>query len=242
MGSDDLGSDKNEIPIQTVYVREFYIDAFPVTNIEFKLFLDKNPKWKTSKLMDGFTMRKYRDSDYLKTWDRNKFPAGKEDHPVTWVSWYAAMAYAQWLGKRLPTEAEWEKAARGGLDGEKYPWGNSLDKSLANYGINLGSTTPIRHYPPNNYGIYDMVGNVNEWCLDNREPDLYQSSQGINHVMDDTIQNIVKAYTNIRKKRIVRGGSWHTAVKDLRISYRKDLPPTTTASVTGFRCVKPTNK
>ena len=242
MGSDDLGSNKNEIPVQTVYVEEFYIDAFPVTNIDFKLFLDKNPKWKTSILMDGFTMRKYRDSYYLKTWDRNKFPAGKEEHPVTWVSWYAAMAYAQWLGRRLPTEAEWEKAARGGLDGEKFPWGNSIDKSLANYGINLGSTTPIRHYPPNNYGVYDMVGNVAEWCLDNREPDLYQSSQGINHIMDDTIEDIVQRYTNIRKKRIVRGGSWHTAGKDLQISYREDLHPKSTASVTGFRCVKPTNK
>ena len=242
MGSDDFHSDKNEKPVHTVYVDAFYIDTFPVTNLQYKLFLDANPQWKIPKVIDIYRMRKYRDTDYLKTWVRNKYPTGKEDHPVTWVSWYAAMAYAQWLGKRLPTETEWEKAARGGLVGKQYPWGNSIDKSDANFGINIGETTSIGSYPANNYEVYDMVGNVSEWCLDSWNDSFYQYSPNINPVAGGSIERIIDSYTELRKKRVLRGGSWYSDAKDLRISCRYGLAPRKTLSVVGFRCVKPINQ
>ena len=93
------------------------------------------------------------------------YPPGKDDHPVTQVSWYAAMAYAESVGKRLPTEAEWERAARGGLNGKHYSWGNVEDLANADEYINAEDSLPSGLTPANNYGLYDMCGNVWEWCL-----------------------------------------------------------------------------
>ena len=230
--------------LQYGYVDAFYIDSFPVTNLQYKLFLDANPQWKKPKIIDIYRMRKFRDTDYLMTWDRNKYPTGKEDHPVTWVSWYAAMAYAQWLGKRLPTEAEWEKAAYGGLVGNIYPWGNSADDSLANYNNNIGETTPIGNYPANNYDVYDMVGNVSEWCLDELGRGLYQSTSqnNPNPIEGESIEDIIESYTESRKQRVLKGGSWYSAINYLRIASRQSSVPWKTESFIGFRCVKPINQ
>ena len=110
------------------------------------------------------------------------FPNGKADHPVTHVSWYAAMAYSQWAGKRLSSEAEWEKAARGGLTGQKYPWGDELNSSMAYCGKEGGVTTSVGQYPPNNYGLHDIVGNVWEWCLDEYVPNVFAITPNRNPV------------------------------------------------------------
>lgn len=171
MGSDDVDASGNEGPVHTVYVDAFYIDKYEVTNAQYKQFIDANPQWQKDRID-----RTLHDGTYLALWNGNDYPPKRASHPVVYVSWYAAIAYAEWAGKRLPTEAEWEKAARGGLTGKKYPWGDDLDSSKANYNHNAKDITPVGSYPPNGYGLYDMAGNVWEWCLDAYSDDFYARS------------------------------------------------------------------
>ncbi len=110
MGSNNGNADPDEQPVHTVHLAAFYIDENEVTNGEFKDFVLANPEWQKEQINE-----KFHDGNYLQDWNGNNFPLGEREHPVRYVSWYAAMAYAVWLDKRLPTEAEWEKAARGGL-------------------------------------------------------------------------------------------------------------------------------
>ena len=173
MGCNDDEANEDEYPVHSVFVDAFLMDKYPVTNVQYQEFLNANPQWrKPPKWYESRKERipcipkKYHDGDYLKDWTRSNYPRKKADHPVTWVSWYAAMAYAQWRGKRLPTEAEWEKAARGGLEGNKYPWGNSIGTTNLNFDLYIGNTTSVGKYPANDYGLFDIAGNVFEWCLD----------------------------------------------------------------------------
>ena len=101
-----------------------------MTNAEYKKFIDANPEWAKG---GNPPIRDAYGASYLSPWNGNNYPEGRGDHPVSYVSWYAAMAYAKWAGKRLPTEAEWAKAARGGLEGKMYPWGDTIDDTKANY-------------------------------------------------------------------------------------------------------------
>ena len=169
------------------------------------------------------------------------YPEGKEDHPVIWVSWYAAMAYAEWAGKRLPTEAEWEFAARGGLADKSYPWGNSIDASKANYNGNVGNTTAVGTYPANDYGLYDMAGNVWEWCLDAYQSDFYRNSPHRNPIAGATrIQNVLSDFRDIETPRVLRGGSLFTERQSVEVSTRAESPPWYADFDLGFRCVKDT--
>ena len=111
-GEFQIGSN-DEQPVRQVYVDAFYMDEREVTNAQYKAFLMENPFWEKESVDPFFTYKAY----YLSDWKGNDYPIGKGNHPVRYVSWYAAMAYAKWTDKRLPTEAEWEYAARGGLDG-----------------------------------------------------------------------------------------------------------------------------
>ena len=191
------------VPTCTADFPNFYIDKYPVTNEQYKKFLDANPQWTKTRID-----RKYCRGSYLKHWNRDNYPNGEDYYPVIHVSWYAAMAYAQWVGKRLPTEAEWEKAARGDL--KKYPWGNTIDSGKANYGFNVHSITPVDAYPPNDYGLYDMVSNVWEWCFDE-----FQTSF-----------------------RALRGGSWSRTTQYGQVTKRNWTIPEATNSDFGFRCAK----
>ena len=232
MGSNDGAN--NERPVHPVSVYSFCMDKYEVTNLEYQKFVLANPGWQKDKI-DG----RFHDGRYLKHWTGNEYPNGKADHPVVYVSWYAAMAYAQWTGKRLPTEAEWEYAARGGLSGKKYPWGDGIDSSKANYDRNVKDTTAVGKYPPNGYGLYDMAGNVWEWCLDDYDPDFYVSSPRNNPLSGaDTVDWVMNHFTNVKTPRVLRGGAWYNDPKGVRVAYRGGLTLTTTYNSYGFRCVK----
>ena len=233
MGSNDAAAYTDEKPVHTVYINAFYIDKYEVTNEEYKRFIDANPWWRKDRILG-----KYHDGDYLMHWIGNRYPYGKGNHPVIWVSWYAAMAYAQWKGKRLPTEAEWEKAARGGLV-NNYLSGSLVNSQTANYDRNVGSTTRVGNYQANSYGLYDMVGNVSEWCLDAYSSSFYANSARRNPVAGGSIYNIVRDFKNLNPSRVLRGGSWSSNANYVRIAYRSSDSPVRTSNTIGFRCVKP---
>ena len=238
MGSDEDDSPEKEKPAHTVYVDGFYIDKYLVTNEQYKKFVDANPQWNNFWMSNfQFIMRKYRDSDYLKNWFKGKYPTGKDDHPINWISWHAAMAYSQWVGKRLPTEAEWEKAARAGFVGNKFPWGNAIFTENANFNKRVGETTPVGKYPANRYGVFDIIGNVSEWCLDEWNSKFYKQTEKNNPISGSSIERIVDAYLRSKKHRVIRGGSWNSKVHDVRVSNRACLAPWKTNSFVGFRCV-----
>lgn len=235
VGEFQMGSNTNanEKPVHTVYVDAFYIDKYEVTNEEYKMFLLANPQWQK-----GNIERRFHDGNYLKDWTRNSFPAGKDDHPVVNVSWYAAMAYATWADKRLPTEAEWEKAARGGLVGKKLPWGDTIDATKANYNRNVGNTTPVGRYGANAYGLYDMAGNVWEWCLDKGDANFYARLPRSNPFSGGSIANTVNNFTNVLGNRVYRGGNYLNREGDVRVADRAWDAASLTAVGGGFRCVR----
>ena len=233
MGSGDTESFDKQL-VYTVHVDAFYMDTHAVTNLEYQQFLIQNSGWQKNRIKDEF-----HDGDYLLNWDDNNYPAGKANHPVTWVSWYSAIAYAMWAGKRLPTEAEWEYAARGGLSGKKYPWGDMLSAAQANYNRNVGDTTVAGKYPANEYDLYDMSGNVWEWCLDLYDDDFYFTSPRKNpRSGTNEPEWIINNFIDITAERVLRGGGWSASPEDLCVAHRFRLLPMNTTYDYGFRCVQ----
>lgn len=223
-----------EVPRHTVQLDPFCIDAYEVTNARFKAFLDAQPQWRPDRIP-----ARYHNDDYLRHWQGNDYPASQADHPVVFVSWYAAVAYAQWAGKRLPTEAEWEYAARGGLVRAEFPWGNdAADPGRANYGESgIGGATAVGSYPPNGYGLYDMAGNVWEYCLDEWHVDFYASSPRANPVAGGSMF-LDGAFHEVTTRRTIRGGSWGGVPVNLRVAYRDSHPPEGAGPHVGFRCAR----
>lgn len=242
MGIDDSEAEAHEKPAHTVYVDAFYMDAYEVTNAQYKAFIDANPQWHKDRIPDD-----YHFGNYLKHWDGGNYPSGRGDHPVVYVSWYGAMAYSQWAGKRLPTEAEWEKAARGGLVDQKYPWGDSIDSGMANYGKAWYGkripTTVVGSYAPNGYGLYDMAGNASEWCLETYNADSYKKSSLRNPIAGrENIVQIMDNFMSLRNPRVLRGGSWGSPPNELRVAFRSGHYPIPAYDLIGFRCAKTVNR
>ena len=279
----DNNSNTDEKPEHTVYLNDFYMDKYEVTNAQYKKFVDANPEWQKDRIPDEYhskfflhdwtdndglrdeDIRKYTDAKYglykalrsntvifkdhyLADWTDNNYPNGKDNHPVVYVSWYAAMAYAQWAGKRLPTEAEWEKASRGGLVGKIYPWGDTPDVSKANYGNFPYDTMPVGSYSPNNYGLYDIVGNVKEWCFDVHNRGFYKNSPRWNPIAvcetgynSGNVTNTMFDFTNVKDInlfRVSRGGSCADKQLEVRCAARTSAHPAATTRNTGFRCAR----
>ncbi len=161
------------------------------------------------------------------------------NHPVTNVTWYDAAAYCQWLGSRLPTEAEWEYAARGGGNA-MFPWGDATaDPSRANYSVSgFGTTTAIGTYPPNGYGLYDMAGNVWQFMADEWAP--YSTKTPAKPKQGKKMEIFPEEFEflSVTTRRVIRGGSWGGAPVNLWVEYRDSHPPDGAQPFVGFRCAK----
>lgn len=233
MGGSDSDAETDEVPVHTVYVDAFYIDKYEVTNAQYKKFVDANPQWQKRRIPSNFHNGKY-----LDLWQDNTYPPDKENHPVVYISWYAAMAYAKWTGRRLPTEAEWEYAARGGLVGATFSWGDDITPTMANYGGELGDTKPVGYYPPNGYELYDMTGNVMEWCLDTYDEGFYNHSPSHNPIAGRSLSDTVNNFLRLSDPRVVRSGCWYNVPMHVRVADRYGTSPDNASKGRGFRCAK----
>jgi|GEM_PF-1901169 len=251
MGSEDGNSD--EKPVHQVYVDAFYMDTYEVTVAEFEKFVEAT-NYKTDAEKEGwsyaYTGTTYGRKDSV-NWrydaEGNLIGSDRMNHPVIHVSWNDAKAYAQWKNKRLPTEAEWEYAARSGSKGYKYAWGNgapagSRGGNIAdetgkrrfsswsiwqNYDDGYVFTAPVGSYAPNDFALYDMTGNVREWCEDRYDSGYYKTSPSRNPKGPASGES-----------RVLRGGSWSSYLRNLRCARRDGNLLANRVNHVGFRCAQ----
>jgi len=239
----------DEKPVHTVLLDAFYMDKYEVTNAQYRQFVKetghKEPEgWYliNSPIHKGYVCGELHRG--FKPWSDKNFNG--DNQPVICVDWEDAKAYAEWAGKRLPTAAEWEKAARGGMVGKDYVWGDDRNPSkgagnladlsaktvytcldfFPGYDDGYIYTAPVGKFDPNGYGLYDMAGNVNEWCSDWYNSDYYSKIIDKNPKGPESGEN-----------RVVRGGAWCSFPSYARVGFRWDLPPNDTYDSQGFRCV-----
>lgn len=220
MGSSD-GS-RDEMPRHYVNISSYAIDVHPVTNEQFVRFLEALGGEKDSNHQDVIRLK---DSRIKRSGGKTSIESGYAKHPVVGVTWYGAAAYAKWVGKRLPTEAEWENACKGGNEEALFPTGEDIEKSQANFFSS--DTTPVMSYAPNGYGLFDMVGNVYEWCADWYGYNYYEVSVQEPDNPSGPLQG---------NYRVLRGGCWKSLKEDLRCSRRHRNNPGTVNGTYGFRC------
>ncbi len=243
MGTEDEEL-RGDAPLRAVYLDAFYMDRYEVTNRLFARFLNaaKPLEGRDGQRRLWVVLRNDIETEERNAWwpteifyelqeDRYAAFESFADNPVISVSWHAADAYCKWAGKRLPTEAEWEKAARGGLVKKDYPWGNEVptggviferrwtDNSVPS------PTEKVGNYFPNGYGLYDMAGNVWEWCADWFSPSYYKRAPYKNPKGPD-----------YGEKKVLRGGSWFNSAIIMRVATRNSSPPETLDDGMGFRC------
>jgi iron(II)-dependent oxidoreductase len=198
-------------PVHQVYVDSFYMDKYEVTNYQYYLFCKE-----TGRKLPVF-------------WGMKEFRCGLDfpNHPVVGVSYWDAHDYAQWKKMRLPTEAEWEYGARGGLTGKKYPHGDELHTRWFNYSRHMKGTTQVGNYPANGYGLHDMIGNVREWVSDYYHTHYYLKSPNKN-----------PRGPEIGRFKVIRGGSWYSGPGCVTVYRRNALASNWVDFAVGFRCAR----
>jgi formylglycine-generating enzyme required for sulfatase activity len=237
-GSFRMGSvhgDAPEQPVHEVHVDAFRMSATLVTGKQFTAFLRAQPRWSKRAASPG------RHADYLREFQGDTPPRGRESAPVTHIGWMAAAAFCEWAGCALPTEAQWECAAQGG---EAHGYGTrngTLHSRLANYGGTAGSVTDVRKHPANPFGLYDMAGNAWEWCADEYDAEFYASDAAseTNPFCGAPVAfrdgDWADADPSIR--RVIRGGSWQSLSADVRVAARASQTASLPSGFCGFRCV-----
>ncbi len=213
---------RDEMPRHMIHLNSFAIDIHPVTNEQFVRFLDAMGGEKDVNNNDIIRLR---ESRIKRSGGNLSIESGYARHPVVGVTWYGAVAYTKWVGKRLPTEAEWEIAAYGGREDFLYPTGERIERSDANFFSS--DTTAVMSYPPNGYGLYDIAGNVYEWCHDWYDFHYYDMSVQEPNNPKGPMQGIY---------RILRGGCWKSLKEDLRCPHRHRNNPGVMNGTYGFRC------
>jgi len=205
----------DEWPQHQVYLDAFWIDRTEVTNEQYKRCVDvgacSSPSRAKSSTRDSY----YGNSAF-------------DNYPVIYIGWHQADAYCRWASKRLPTEAEWEKATQG-TDGNTYPWGEEIECNRANYHACVGDTTKVGSYPEgaSPYGALDMAGNVWEWVADGYDYGYYGKSPGSNPQSLDS-----------SAARVLRGGAWDGAWRNVRAAVRGSLGLSEASGLVGFRCAR----
>lgn len=220
----DLGEGDGR-PVHEVFLSDFSLTRYMITNLQFCLFLnsacDTNERGGTYLWLNTFNKmcRIYSESG------RFKVSIGYENHPASGVNWHGAYSFALWVGGSLPTESQIEKAMRGGIAGARYPWGDAPpNPDLANFGENIGGTTPVGIYPQNPSGLFDIAGNLFEWCFDWYSHDAYLFSE-----REDPCG------PKDGSDKVIRGGAWNSGAETLRCSYRDKSWPRLGRTSVGFR-------
>ncbi len=212
-----------EVPQHSVYLSTYQISRHEITNTQYRAFIEATGRP---------TPRGHNGED---TWKDDNYNA--DTQPVVGVTWFDAQAFAEWIGGSLPTEAQWECAARG-TKGRTYPWGNDPPKVRhhANFARRYNKPTPVGQFSngtsPN--GIADLAGNVWEWCLDEYNPSFYQTNG------KNVKQNPLNLrFRDVLRARVIRGGAWDTGSTFLRSSLRSQFYPLDSTHSIGFRVVRP---
>ena len=211
---DDGQAAYDEHPPRDVEVDGFWLDRTEVTNDEFRLCVDA-----------GVCSPPHRSAEF-------EDPRSGQ-YPVLWVDWFQAKTYAKWAAKRLPTEAEWEWAARAGQV-ERYPWGSTWLEGRANaLGVGEGDrwegAAPVASFPPNAWGVYDLLGNAAEWLQDAYHRNYWEAPADARPWMQFSGDRV-------ERKRVIRGGSYNSPVSRLRVSHRDQRSEVAFSRSTGFRC------
>jgi iron(II)-dependent oxidoreductase len=227
MGTNLERADAQDRPQHTVRLPDYRIDKYLVTNAQYARFLAATGHRPPS------------------SWKNGRIAEGQLLFPVTLVSWYDASAYAEWAGKRLPTEAEWEKAARG-TDGRRWPWGNTMDPKRLNTYYNVGSASNVDTYKlgVSPYGVFDMAGNVSEWVEDDflpyegtdADPDVFQGKVARTLSTEDRAMKLSEQIPVKQHYKVLRGGSWKSDPFSTAAYHRSYDWPNYASDFFGFRC------